>query len=308
METVLITGGTGLVGTALVNKLIASGYKVIVLTRKKGLKGQGNIHYAYWDVDGFLMDEQAIAAADYIIHLAGANVGEKRWTKERKEEILKSRVRSAELLCDALGRVPHKVKAVISASAIGWYGPDPVIPNPRPFKEDAPHANDYLGETCYKWEQAIKPVETNGIRLAILRTGIVLDADGGALKEFARPLKAGLATVLGSGRQMISWVHIDDLVQIYLCALESESFHGVYNAVAPDPVSNRQLVTVLAEQKRGRFYIPLPVPAFALKIVLGEMSIEVLKSTTVSCEKLLSAGFAFSYPTVHDAIRQIVKR
>ncbi len=304
----MVTGGTGLVGGALVRELVARNYKVIVLTRQKGLKGAGNTSYAYWNVNDLEIEERAIATADYIIHLAGTNIGEKRWTKERKELIAQSRVKSAELLCDALKKIPNKVKAVISASAIGWYGSDPGILNPYPFKEEAPPAKDYLGTTCFQWEQAIQPVVGGGRRLVILRTGIVLDRQGGILKELSKPLLAGLATVLGSGRQILSWIYLKDLVQAYVWAIENPQSAGVYNMVAPHPVSNRELVTGWARQLRGKFYLVVQVPAFLLKVVLGEMSGEVLKSATISCEKLLAAGFVFSCPTIAQALQEAGKK
>jgi len=193
---------------------------------------------------------------------------------------------------------------VISASAIGYYGPDPVIPNPDPFVETDAPATDFLGTTVKEWEEAMLPVTDSGRRLVILRTGIVLSGKGGAYTEFCKPLRFGMAAILGSGKQVVSWIHIDDLVRLYIHAIQHEEWKGIYNAVALKPVSNREMILKIARSKK-RFFIPVPVPAFALKGALGEMSVEVLKSTTVSCTKTLQAGFDFQYPTIEKALNQL---
>jgi uncharacterized protein (TIGR01777 family) len=214
MATVLITGGTGLIGKALTKELMAKGYEVIVLTRKVGgEKAQpAGLSYAQWDIEKQTIDEKAIQKADYIIHLAGANVAEGRWTDKRKKEILESRTKSSGLIVKALSEIQNKVKAVISASGIGFYGPDPAIPNPKPFVETDPADPSFLGETCRQWENSIDPVINLGKRLVKLRTGIVLSNDGGAYAEFKKPLNFGVASVLGSGKQIVSWIHIHDIV------------------------------------------------------------------------------------------------
>jgi len=300
---VLITGGTGLIGELLTKMLLERNYTVTILTRDKSkYKSSAGLSYAEWDVEKQTIDPNAIQAADYIIHLAGEGIADKRWTKKRKKEIQESRIKSGELLVKALKENKHKVKAFVSASAIGWYGPDPVVPNPKPFVETDPANNEFLGETCQRWEASTRAVEEMGMRRVLCRTGIMLSGRGGALPEFRKPLNFGMATILGGGKQVVSWIHEKDLCRIYIEAIENENFRGPINAVAPAPVNNRQLVLSLAKKRNGKFFVPFPVPAFLLKVVVGEVSIEVLKSTTVSDQKLLSLGFQFSYPTLDDAL------
>lgn len=311
MLKVTITGGTGMIGKELSTVLLAKGYGVNILTRNTGpIKDHGaeqpdpRIHYYQWDIENETIDADAIRHADYIIHLAGANVGEKRWTQKRKQEIVDSRVKSGNLLVKTLRETPNNIKAVISASAIGWYGPD--RNNGKPFTETDPAHDDFLATTCMVWENAIRPVTEMNKRLVIFRTGIVLSKNGGALAEFLKPLKAGMATILGSGKQIISWIHIDDLVNLYITAIENENLSGVYNAVSSNPVTNKEFVIALARAKK-KFFIPAKVPAFVLKSVLGEMSIEVLKSARVSNEKIKKEGFEFKWEGVGEALKDIVE-
>ncbi|HEY0356773.1 MAG TPA: TIGR01777 family oxidoreductase [Flavisolibacter sp.] len=304
METVLITGGTGMLGSALSRALLDKGYQVIILTREKDRKGGGGISYAYWDADNGIIDKAAIEISDYIVHLAGANLAGGRWTAKRKKIFTDSRVKTGELIVKAVKEIPNKIKAVISASAIGYYGPDPQIPNPDPFKENAVPDHSFLGTLVQQWEGAIQPVKASGKRLVILRFGIILSADGGAYDEFKKPLKFGLSTVLGNGKQVVSWIHIEDAVRLIIHCMENEKFKGAYNAVAPGPVNNKTLMKTIARYEAGR-YISLPVPSLALKIALGEMSIEVLKSATVSSEKARNEGFEFRYPDIDSAIQKL---
>jgi uncharacterized protein (TIGR01777 family) len=302
MATVLITGGTGLVGTQLTEELLKRGYEVIVLSRKAKQSSIPSLSYAVWDVEKGSIDEQAIKKADHIVHLAGAGVADKRWSAERKQEIVDSRTRSAALIVKALKEIHNQVKTVVSASAIGWYGPDTAESRKNGFKEDATADKHFLGETCRLWEESISPVQNLGKRLVKLRIGIVLSEKGGALKEFMKPIRFGTAAILSKGTQVISWIHVEDLCRMFIHAIEHEKINGVYNAVAPHPVTNKELTLQLAQKLRGKFYIPVHVPAFALKIGLGEMSIEVLKSATVSAGKIQKAGFSFLYPTITAAL------
>jgi uncharacterized protein (TIGR01777 family) len=314
MITILITGGSGLIGTALTKEFVSKGYDVIILTRDANkLKPQHKVTYAEWDIGKQIIDENAVRKVDYIIHLAGANVAEGRWTDKRKREIIDSRVKSGELLVKAIKEIPNKIKAVISSSAIGYYGPDRLIPGTsphkegkmvRPFVETDNAYNDFLASVVNQWESAIEPLTALGKRLVILRTGIVLSNEGGAYPQFEKTLKMRVASILGSGKQIVSWIHIDDLIRMYISAIENEALTGVYNAVAPHPVSNAELIQTIGAVKYSP-YVCVHVPVFALKILLGEMSVEVLKSTTVSADKIVKEGFVFLYPTVEEAIQQL---
>ncbi|MFY7899358.1 MAG: TIGR01777 family oxidoreductase, partial [Chitinophagaceae bacterium] len=293
MATILITGGTGMVGKHLTELLVLHGHNVIVLSRNKpvNVRSHAKVQYALWNIEQKTIDKNAIANADFIVHLAGAGVADKRWSVARKQEIVTSRINSSATICKALATLPNKVQAVISASAIGWYGADTIESKQHGFEENAPADTAFLGDTCRLWEESIAPVAGLGKRLAILRIGIVLSNSGGALAEFKKPVKMGVAAILGNGKQTISWIHVNDLCNMFLFAIEHQSVQGVFNAVAPKPVTNKLLTETLATIMKGKFYIPIYVPSFMLKIILGEMSIEVLKSATVSSKKIVLAGF-----------------
>ena len=302
MDTVLITGGTGLVGRALSQLLTEVGYRVIILSRRSGTATDNElITYAQWDVSRQTIDVAALQQADYIVHLAGANVADKRWTNSRKKEIINSRTKSSELLYTSLEKHPNKVKKVISASATGYYGED----QGHAFIETDAPGTDFLGTTCVLWEESVLKMKRLGKKIVILRTGITLSREGGALKEFYKPLKFGFATILGNGEQYISWIHLHDLVRLYLSAIVNHELEGIFNAVAPNPVQHKELVMTMAQVAKGKSFIPIYVPSFALKLALGEMSIEVLKSCQASSAKIASKGFVFSYPTIKSAMEKI---
>ena len=301
MQTILITGGTGMVGQSLTNFLLAKEYQVIVLTRQKKQSSRAHFSFAQWDLNKGWIDPAAIAAADYIIHLAGEGVADKRWTAARKKAILDSRVHSSALLVKALKENPNKVKAIVAASAIGWYGPDNEKSIASGFVETDPVDSSFLGDTCQQWEESMHPVKVLGIRLVTIRIGIVFNKMGGALAEFMKPAKLGAAAILGDGQQMVSWIHQQDLNRLMLFALEQEQVAGVYNAVAPDPVNNAILTKAIA-RRFHTWAIPFNVPSFILKIMLGEMSVEILKSAKVSASKILAAGFSFDCASMDEAL------
>jgi len=309
MPVVLICGGTGLIGNRLSTLLIEKGYEVIILTRHINSTSQPakkNVSYALWNPDAYELDKNALAGADHIINLAGAGVADERWSAKRKQLITESRIKSGQTITKALREILNRVKSVVNASAIGWYGDDSLLKNEKGFTEESPAASGFLADTCRAWEESINPVTELGKRLVKIRIGIVLSKEGGALKEFAKPVRFGIAAILGNGRQIQSWIHIDDVCRMSIYALENENTHGIYNAVAPLPVDNRTLITTLAKKVKGSFYITIYVPSFILKIALGELSTEVLKSATVNSEKIRQTGFQFIYPSIEAALNALV--
>jgi uncharacterized protein (TIGR01777 family) len=308
MPAVLISGGTGLIGRNLTHHLIERGYETIILTRQENKRSPGpGITYTYWNIEKGIIDPTVVRRADCIIHLAGAGVMDMRWTDEYKKEIVVSRTRSAELMIQCLRENNHHVSAFISASAIGWYGQDPKpLASEDGFTESDQPANDFLGTTCVLWEAAADLAALPEIRVVKLRTGIVLSNDGGAFREFKNPLRFGVASILGNGKQVISWIHMDDLCRMYCEAIENHFLRGTYNAVAPGPVSQKTLVCTLARKMRNTFFIPLNVPAVILKLIFGERSIEILKSATVSCKKIKATGFTFLYPSIQAAADELL--
>jgi uncharacterized protein (TIGR01777 family) len=307
MPCVLISGGTGLIGSHLVNHLIQKDYDIIILSRKKNQTSDNpKISYSFWNIKDKIIDAEIVQKADHIIHLAGAGVLDKKWTQEYKNLIIESRVKSAELIINCLDENNHNVKTFVSASAIGWYGKDekPLI-RKEGYVEEDPSSDDFLGKTCVLWEAASSRVTAFGIRLVRLRTGIVLSNQGGAFVRYKTPLKFGIAPILGNGKQVVSWIHIDDLSRMYCEAIENNYLNGNYNAVAPEPSTQKDLIMKLGQQMRNRFFIPVYVPRFAIKLLFGKRSIEILKSETVSDKKIKSNGFTFLYPSLESAINDL---
>jgi len=304
MKKIGITGGTGFVGRHLTALLIRNGYEVVVFTTGAANKRRKqHIVYSHWDPDKGHCDVDVLKKVDAIVHLAGAGIADKRWRERRKAEIVSSRVKSTEFLVAMLNAHATSCKALIAASAIGIYGPDSHYSSL--FIETDPPFNDFLGSTCKAWEAASEPLAAN-IRRVVLRFGIVLGKGGGAMQQFLNPMRMGVMPILGSGGQMVSWIEIHDLVRMIQYAIEHENVSGVYNAVAPGHVSHRQLMRTIAEEIGG-VKIPVHVPSALLKILLGEMSTEVLKSCAVSADKIINAGFVFDHPDILSGIRAILK-
>lgn len=305
MQTVLITGGTGMVGQSLTDTLIEHGHDVIILTRNPRKSSRLHLSYAKWDIEKNYIDPLAFKKATVIVHLAGESVATKRWTVKRKKAILDSRVQSGLFLSNALKTMKHQVHTFIGASAIGWYGPDNELSLKDGFKEEDKVDNSFLGDTCKQWEDSVREIGTLGIRMVTLRIGIVLNKRGGALLEFIKPAKLGVAAILGDGNQIVSWIHQQDLNGIILFAINNNTVNGVFNAVSPEPISNKALTLAIAS-KYHSWHFKIHVPVWVLKILLGEMSIEVLKSAKVSSKKIQDQGFEFKYPNISSALNQLL--
>lgn len=294
---ILITGGTGLIGSRLSEMLIDLGYEVAHLSRKANAKA----HYKTfkWDLENNFIDDNVLQYADYIINLAGASVAESKWTPQRKKEILDSRIKGTRLLRKCLEQTNHHVKAFISASAVGIYGDT----HDQLVTEESNYGSDFLAEVTKQWEATAWEIHELNIRTCIFRIGIVLSTKGGALPQMARPVKLMAGAPLGSGKQYFSWIHIDDLCRLFIQAIEDPKYLGVFNAVAPNPVTNKEFTQTLAEVMH-RPLTGLKVPAFGLKMVLGEMSEVLLEGQRVSCDKLLKQGFTFEYNYLQEALQQ----
>jgi uncharacterized protein (TIGR01777 family) len=295
--TVLITGGTGLIGSKLTRLLLGKGYNVNHMSRRH--EPMPGVKTFYWDVPKGEIDERCIDDVDVIIHLAGAGVAGKRWSKRRKAAIISSRTDSIRLIYDLLKKRKHQVESVISASAIGYYGDCHDVP----VDEHSSPGDDFLAHCCVEWEAAVDEGKSLGLRVAKFRTGVVLDK-GGALEKMAAPVKWFVGSPLGSGKQWIPWIHVQDVIDMYLFAIENEDIQGVYDMVAPNPVTNKQLTEAIANQLHRPLWLP-NVPAFSLKLLLGEMSFIVLGGAKVSAQKIEDAGFKFYYTALTDALRGI---
>lgn len=298
MQTVLITGGSGLVGTQLSRHLLEKGYQVTHLSRSG--KDKNKIKTYAWTVHKGFIDPKAIETADYIVHLAGANIAEKRWTGSRKETLVGSRVETANLLHKYLQKTPHKVKAFIGTSGVNYY---PNSGEKWLTETDAP-GNDFLSNICKVWERSQWQIQDLGIRTAILRIGIVLSKKGGALPKTAMSLKFGVGTYFGTGEQYYSWIYIDDLCRLIIKTIEDASMKGAYNAVAPHPVTNKAFVRAIG-QAMGKNPLLIPAPEFALRLTLGELADTILSDVRVSADKILATGFEFEYEEVLGALRGV---
>ncbi|WP_299755154.1 TIGR01777 family oxidoreductase [uncultured Pontibacter sp.] len=292
---ILITGGSGLVGMRLSEMLIDQGYEVAHLSRNPDKVSTYKTFK--WDIKAGYIDENAITYADYIINLAGASVASEKWTEDRKKELLNSRVDSILLLHKCLSKSEHHVKGFISSSAIGIYGDS----GDQLMSEESTYADDFLAEVCQQWEAAAWQMRDLNLRTVIFRLGIVLSVKGGALPQMAKPVKMMAGAPLGSGKQYMSWVHIDDACRLFIRAIEDTQFEGVYNAVAPHPVTNKEFTKELAEAMKKPLVLP-KVPAFAINLMMGEMSEVILASQRVSSNKVLHTGFTFEYNYLEDAL------
>lgn len=299
-KIILLAGGTGLIGRKLAKIFRAKGYEVRVMTRHP--KGHDTYASFGWDLDEMRMEAAALKDIDVIINLAGEGIANKRWTTQQKKKIIDTRVLSTKLLFDTVQSTQEIPAAFIAASGIGYYG---MVTQSQPFVESDEPGKDYLGKTCVDWEAASLQFESIGIRTVILRTGVVLAKEGGALPKMTMTKKFGFLNALGSGKQYFPWIHIEDLVAIYQFALEHDKMTGIYNAVAPAMDTQNEFIDAIVKQGKGVWRLP-NVPAFLMKALMGEMSGLVLKGSPASCDKLLDAGYQFKYSDVADAVEDLV--
>lgn len=292
---VLITGGSGLIGKALTKKFIAEGHEVNILTRK--ITNKSAAKEFLWDNQS--VDSKAFDDVEVLVHLAGAGIADKKWTSERKQEIIDSRVKSLELIQEKYSG--NSIKAIIGGSAIGYYGGDS---GEKENNEASPEGNDFMAECCVKWEKAEEEFAKKlNLRLVKVRTGVVLDAEDGALPQITMPIKYYAGTALGSGKQWMSWIHIDDIVEIFYQAIVNEGIEGTINGVAPNPVRNKDFTKLAAEIMNRKLILP-NAPAFILKMILGEMSVVVLGSSRVHNKQNWPINFKFEY--LENALRNLL--
>lgn len=301
---ILLTGGTGFVGTALRESLTEKGNELIVLTRQSGRENHPGIRtrYVYWNPSEQGMWEKELDGVDAVVNLAGESIVGKRWSEGQKRKIRQSRTESTKALVEGIQKIRRKPSLFLNASAVGYYGPH----GDEEITEDSPAGHDFLAETCKAWEAEALRIESLGIRTIRLRIGIVLEMGGGALAKMLTPFKLGLGGPLGTGAQWMSWIHRKDLIGLIHFLLEKKDVRGVYNGTAPHPVTMREFSGTLGRVlHRPAFF---PVPGFVLKILLGEMADMLLTGQRVIPKRAITAGYSFKFPSLEPALKEILKK
>lgn len=297
---ILITGGTGLIGRHLTKILLQKGHKVSYLSRKK--EDIADVKVYLWDIEIGFIENDALKNADYIIHLAGAGIADERWTDKRKQEIVDSRIKPIQLLSKQLEAQKIKLKAFISSSGISYYGIDT---GETRLDENSPAGDDFLATCTKMWEAETRRL-TQADRTVSLRTGVVLSEKGGALAKLVQPIRFGVGSPLGSGKQWMSWIHIDDMCRLYLQAIEDERMRGAYNAVAPTPVRNEEMTKVAAEVLKRPLWLP-NVPAFMMKLLFGELAGAVLGGNYIKNKRVSEElSFSYKFPSLKEALEDLL--
>jgi len=300
---IAITGSTGLIGTAVVRYFKGCGHCVTRIVRS-GTKSKSQEPILEWDIPAKLCETQGLEALDVVIHLAGANIAGARWTKNYKQQITSSRIEGTRLLCSVLGKLQQPPKVLCSASAIGFYGNH--LPQ-ETIDETAGAGADFLANLCQEWEGATQPAQDAGIRVIHMRFGAVLSSSGGAIAKMFVPFKCGLGGKLASGKQMFSWIALDEIPVIISYMIEKEDISGPVNVVAPHPVSNAEFTKEFGRVIRRPTI--LPVPGFALRLLLGEMADSLLLGgARVIPQRLQRSGYSFQYPDLHSALTAALSR
>lgn len=301
MNKILITGASGLLGTELSKILQNNGYEVSHLVRKKNPNSPFKQYL--WNPSKKEIDLESIKNTDAIIHLAGAGIADKKWTPERKKEIIDSRVIGSEFLIESIIKNSINIKLFVSASAVGYYGLKPAT---KAFIESDVASESFLGNCCLQWESACSKAKEVSQRLVTFRIGVVLSEKGGALPKLIQPIKYFVGSPLGSGQQIVPWIHVDDLCRMFLESIKNNNLNGVYNAVAPKNCTNQELTKSAAKTLKRPLFLP-NVPSFLIKILFGEMASLVLEGAEVSADKILKTGFKFQYPKLEDALKNLLE-
>lgn len=299
MKTIVISGGTGLLGMRLSFLLKQLGYEVRHLSRSENLNAE---YPAYtWDLKKRFINPLALQGADVVIHLAGANLADGRWTTARKKELIDSRVESTKLLAEAIEKQSVKPSVFIACSAVGFYGSE----GNKILTENSPKGNDFMSDICKKWEESSQLVRQQGIRTPIIRVGVVLSTKGGALSEFKKTYPFRIGAYFGFGQQYYAWIHIDDICKIFIRAIGDVSMTGIYNGTAPTPVTTKELAQAISKAYHQKTLL-LPVPTPLMKIAMGEMSDIVLNSTRAIPKALQDLNFQFEHSELVAAIEDLI--
>jgi uncharacterized protein len=299
MSKILITGGSGLIGKKISELLLKLGQEPVWLSREGNTQGKIKSHQ--WDIQKRTVDEKAFEGVEQIVHLAGAGIADKRWTDAYKQNIIDSRVKSSELLLEHITKKNIKIKTLVGGSAIGYYG---AKQSDKVVNENESPGNDFLAESCVLWEKSYLPFSNLGIRVPMIRTGVVLSRDGGAYPRMAMPFKMGLGAALGSGKQFFPWIHINDVANIFVHALLHETMDGIYNAVSSEYVTNKDFSKQLAKSLHKVFFLP-NVPAFVLRLAMGENALMVTEGLKTDNTKIKKTGFVFEFETLDAALKDL---
>ncbi|MBI3520669.1 MAG: TIGR01777 family protein [Bacteroidetes bacterium] len=302
MAVILISGGTGLVGKALVKHFVSEGHDVRILSRNP--QPSSPVKSFFWQVEEKRIDENAFDGVEHIVHLAGSGIADKRWTNARKKDIIDSRVDSMKLITEVVNKKHIRLKSFVGASAIGIYG---MTTSEKIYSETDKGKDDFLSQTCIQWESAYQHIQSLSERSCIIRIGVVLSQDGGALKRLIPLFNSGLGSAVGSGKQYMPWIHLEDLVSVFHETLFNSNYQGIYNAVSNEATTNHLFSKQLATSLSKPYFMP-DVPGFVLKLLYGEMANVLLEGSRVSSQKLLNAGFKFQFPLLSEALNDLVSK